>query len=241
MQQREDRFTVKAFDCQPDGSIKPNALMQYVQEAAARHAEELGFGFADLEKQGSFWVLANLRLEVARLPQWNECFAIRTWPSGCTRVIASREFVGSDSDGNELFRASSDWMILDKEKSRPRNLARLDLELPQDGSRVLATLPRRLQPTDGGTRAHGLRVPASALDFNRHVNNTEYIRWGFDGLCFASAVAGPIRVLEITYLAEVFAGDEIEILVHSTGADSFHVQGRRCNEPADVFVMKVAY
>jgi acyl-ACP thioesterase len=238
MQEREDRFTVKTFDCRPDGSIKPNALMQYLQEAAARHAEELGFGFADLERQNSFWVLANLRLEVARLPQWNEDFTIRTWPSGHTHVVASREFVGLDGNGSELFRAGSHWMVLHKQKSRPRNLSRLELRLPPDGPKALATAPQRLQPTDGCTRAHVLRVPASALDFNQHVNNTEYIRWAFDALHFAFTLTDPIQMLEATYLAEVFAGDEIEILVRPTAPNSFHVQERRCSDGADVFVMK---
>mgnify|MGYP000232783106 CR=1 FL=1 len=241
MQYREDRFTLKAFDCRPDGQIKPNALMQYLQEGAARHAEELGFGFADLNAQDCFWVLANLRLDVTRLPRWNECFTLRTWPSGHTRVVASREFVGTDERGEELFRAGSEWMVLDRRKSRPRNLTRLKLALPADGPRALATELRRLQPTGDYTRCHRLRVPLSALDFNRHVNNTEYLRWAFDAISFGYPRAGSVRSLEVTYLAEVFEGDEIEILIRAAGERSLHVLERRIGEPADVFVMEVAF
>lgn len=173
MQEREDCFVAKAFDCQPDGWIKPNALMQYLQESAARHAEQLGFGLVDLGRQDCFWVLANLQLDVTRLPRWNERFTIRTWSSGHTRVVATREFVGAADDGNELFRAGSEWMVLDKRKSRPRNLTRLHLKLPQDGPKALTTELRRLQPIGEYETACSLRVPPSALDFNRHVNNTE--------------------------------------------------------------------
>ncbi|MBN1513404.1 MAG: hypothetical protein JXB13_15410 [Phycisphaerae bacterium] len=241
MQHREDRFTVKTFDCRPDGQIKPHALMQYLQEAAARHAEQLGFGFADLDAQDCFWVLANLRLDVTRLPRWNECFTLKTWPSGHTRVVASREFVGADERGNELFRAGSEWMVLDKHKSRPRNLTRLKLALPASGPKALTTELRRLQPTGDYTRCHKLRVPPSALDFNRHVNNTEYLRWAFDAIGFGHPHTGPVRRLEATYLAELFEGDDIEILVRRPSERALHVLERRISEPADAFAMEVAF
>jgi len=240
MQYREDRFAAKAFDCQPDGQLKPNALMQYLQESAARHAEQLGFGFADLDAQNCFWVLANLRVEITRLPQWNERFTVRTWPSDHTRVIATREFVGTAGDGSELFRAGSEWMVLDKHKSRPRNLTRLRITLPAGGPKVLATELRRLQPLPDGRKAHSLRVPASALDFNRHVNNTEYIRWAFDALHFDGARIDPLRSFQVTYLAELFEGDRVEMLVAPAGDTSAHVLIRRVNEQADVFVMEIA-
>jgi acyl-ACP thioesterase len=241
MQEREDRFTAKTFDCQPDGCIKPNALMQYLQESAARHAEQLGFGFADLDAQDCFWVLANLRLNVTRLPQWNERFTVRTWPSGHSRVIASREFVATDGEGDELFRAGSEWMVLDKHKSRPRNLKRLKMKLPERGPKALATELRRLQPTGHYHLVHSLHVPASALDFNRHVNNTEYVRWAFDAIRRASVRVGTVRSLEVTYLAELFEGDEIEVLVRSPADASANVLVRRVSKPADVFVMEAAF
>lgn len=242
MHPREDRFTVKAFDCRPDGRIKPNALMQYLQEAAARHAEQLGFGFADLDQKNGFWVLVNLRMELDDWPRWNQDVTIRTWPSGCTRASASREFVGRNSDDRELFRAASEWMILDKRSGRPKNLAKLDLHLPETGPKALDEVLRRLQPAEGYALAYSLRVPFSALDFNGHVNNTEYVRWALDGLHVTLGVLPEIRTLQATYLAEVFEGDEIEVLV--AGQDESHIRilERRVRDSGDTdaFLMEIA-
>ena len=239
MEQREDRFTIKAFDCQPDARIKPNALMQYLQEAAARHAEQLGAGLADLNEQNCYWVLANLRLEFTRRPKWNDGLTIRTWPSGLTRLVASREFVGIDQKGQECFRAGSEWMVLDQKSGRPRNLSRLDFDLPQTGPKALTTGLRRLQPAEGHVRAGNLRVPFSALDFNGHVNNTEYLRWAIDALHDQFGLASRIRSLEVTYLAELFEGDNIDVLVSRPNDTSFSVVVHRLDEPADAFVMEV--
>jgi len=213
MDPREDRFIVEAFDCRPDGYLKPNALMQYLQEAAARHARDLGVGFADLDRQDCFWVLANVRIEMTATPRWGDCLIVRTWPSGFSRLVATREFIGEDADGRELFRAASEWMILDKHSSRPKNLSRLDLHLPSAGPRALGTALSRLRPAAAYTPAATLWVPFSALDFNGHVNNTEYVRWALDGLCRRLGHCPLPHSTQATYLAEVFAGDQIEVLV----------------------------
>lgn len=239
MQYRVDQFTVKTYDCRPDGQIKLNALMQYMQEAAARHAEQLGFGFADLNARDCFWVLVNLRLELTHTPRWREDITIRTWPSGSTKLIASREFVGEGQRG-EMFRATSDWMILDRNSGRPKNLSRLDLSLPPAGPKALPEEPNRLQPAKDYETAHSLRVPFSALDFNGHVNNTEYVCWALDGVYRKLGRLPEIRAMQVTYLAEVFEGDDVEILVSTDTGTVIHTLTQRLGDSTgtDVFLMK---
>jgi len=242
MQHREDRFTVRAFDCLPNGGIKLNALMQYLQEAAARHAEQIGFGFADLDRQGCFWILSNLRIELAALPRWRDDVTIRTWPSGFTRATASREFIGEDPDGREIFRAASEWMVLDKHSGRPRNVTRLGVSLPADGPKAFSAELRRLQPLDGYTEACTLLAPFSALDFNGHVNNTEYVRWALDGLSVQLGHPPQIRAAQVTYLAEAFQGDEIKVLVSPRTDDRVSILERKSRGPdrADVCLLEIA-
>jgi acyl-ACP thioesterase len=241
MDPREERFTVKAFDCRPDGLIKPNALMQYLQEAAARHAEQLGVGFADLDRQDCFWVLVNLQIAMIRTPRWRDSLTIRTWPSGCTRLMASREFVGADADGKEFFRAASEWMVLDQHNSRPRNLNRLDFHLPPPGPKTPGMELQRLQPTEGYVHAGTISVPFSSLDFNGHVNNTEYVRWALDGLHHKLGGSPELRSAQVTYLAEVFEGDTIEVFVAVEDTTHIRLLERKSGGAGDatVFLLEV--
>ena len=167
---------------------------------------------------------------------------IRTWPSGCTRLLAAREFVGEGADGRALFRATSEWMILDKHGSRPRNLSRMDLHLPPTGLKVLSTELQRLQRTPTPyTRAGTISVPFSALDFNGHVNNTEYVRWAFDSLHRLLGHTPPARSVQVTYTAEVFEGDEVEVLVAAEQGAPIRVVEHKAREAADtsVFLMEI--
>ncbi len=238
MQVREDKFIVKTYECQPDSSIKPHVLMQHLQESAAIHAEQLGFGYNRLNQIDSYWVLSNFAIQIDRLPQWNDEVTIRTWPSGSTRAIATREFVGKDQRGSELFRAGSEWMVLTRQKNRPKNLMRLGLDLPKSEPKALSEKLNRLEPRNDYTEVQRVRVPHSSIDLNGHVNNTEYVRWGIDALRRAFQLKSNLHFVRANYLSEVFEGDELDLLLSGDGRGCFAVLGTRPNGQENVYIME---
>jgi medium-chain acyl-[acyl-carrier-protein] hydrolase len=236
---REETFKVKTYECRPDGNIKTASLMQYLQEVAALHAEQLGFGINKLSKLNSYWVLSNLRIEINELPKWNDEVTVKTWPSGHTRVIATREFIGSNQEGRELFRASSQWMILDKHSNRPKSLSRLELDLPKTGLKVLSEELKRLEPREDYNEADRITVPYSSIDLNGHVNNTEYVRWSMDTLKKVFGFEGAVHSIYITYLSEIFEGDELELLLSQNDNNRFYILSRRPATQDNVHIMEI--
>jgi acyl-ACP thioesterase len=239
MKLREEKFTVKTYECRPNGNIKTACLMQYLQEAAALHAEQLGFGVDRLSTINSYWVLSNLRIEINRLPKWNDEITVKTWPSGYNRLIATREFVAKDQNDCELFRAGSQWMILDKQSNRPKNLFRLDLSLPKTGAKALSEKLVRLEPHDDYSQVDRISVPYSSIDLNGHVNNTEYVRWGIDALRKAFKFEGNISSMHATYLSEVFEADELDLLLSQSRNGHFYVLAKRSDGQNNVHVMEI--
>lgn len=260
MQVREDTFTVKTYECQADGSIKLHVLMQHLQKVASVHAEQLGFGYDRLNQINSCWVLSNLRIEIDRLPRWNEKVTVTTWPSGHNRVVATREFVGKDPHGSELFKAGSEWMVLDRQKNRPKNLLRLGLPLPESGPKTIAGKLTRLEPRSSYSEVEHVRVPYSSIDLNGHANNTEYVRWAMDAMRRTFQFKGTIRFAHATYLAEVFEGDQIDLLLScpppqllparrkagesgdagpGDKGEHFYILGKRTSQQDSVYLMEL--
>jgi acyl-ACP thioesterase len=239
MEVKEETFRIRTFDCGADGNIHLYALMQYMQEIAAGHADELGFGFERMSEMNAYWVLSNIGLEIARLPQRDENLTIKTWPSGYSRTVATREFVGHDNNNDEIFRAGSDWMVLNRKTNKLRNLFRLDLDLPKTGQKVLSERLRRLEPCGDYKSIDRTRVPYSAIDLNGHVNNTEYVRWGVDALRRAFPSTKAVRSLQVTYLSEIFDGDEIMLSVSSNDENEISVLGQKAGVDNIVYLMQV--
>jgi len=239
MQKREEEFKIKTYDCGVNGKIKISNLMQYLQEIAANHAEALGFGFKALNQLKGYWALSNIRIEIEKLPEWNERVIIRTWPSGHSRLLAMREFVGSNETGEGIFKASSEWMILDKVTTKPMNLMHLDLPLPKEEERVLSGEMKRLQPRSGYDFSGRQRVPYSAIDLNGHVNNTEYVKWAMDEIRRVCPAEFNVAAIQSTYLSEVFEGDEVDIFLSRDSDDRMNAAIRKSGQDTDVFLMDV--
>ncbi|MCF8105998.1 MAG: hypothetical protein K9K64_10980 [Desulfohalobiaceae bacterium] len=205
----QEKIRVKTYECGPNGFVYPHDLLRQMQEAASNHADRLKWGFADLAAQDLFWVLSVIRVEIAEFPRFGSEFVLSTWPSGLSRLRADREFLGFAPDGKHLFAASSSWMVLKREKGRPANLLSLQDPFPVGGDRALPGRLRRDKPGQRPEPLYRILVPASALDVNGHVNNTEYARWAFDTLCLRRG-RETLKGFQVSYHSEVFAGDELE-------------------------------
>ena len=239
MEVKEEKFRIRTYECDVNGRIKIFSLMQYLQEIAALHAEQLGIGIDWLSKINSYWVLSNIRIEISRLPGREDQVTLKTWPSGYSRTIATREFIGKDQNDAELFRAGSDWMVLNKKSNRLKNLFRLDLNLPKKGTKALPDELIRLEPKSDYKEVAVVRVPRSAIDLNGHVNNTEYVRWGIDALSRTYKLDDNIRSVQTTYLSEVFESDELDLLATSRTGGQFGVLGKKSGAESNVFLMEV--
>ena len=237
---REDRFIVRTYECQSNGNIRTYSLMQYLQEIASVHAEQLGFGNDWLHEINGYWVLSNIRVQISIFPKCSDEVTIRTWPSGNTRLIATREFVGKAQDGRELFRAGSEWMVLNRDTNRPKNLSRLNMNSLAIGPKVIEKEIERLKPADDYTQVEQVSVPFSSIDLNGHVNNTEYVRWGIDAIKAKFKFDRDIRSLQVTYLAEVFLADKLDLLVSAGSNRVSYVLGRKSDKANNVFVMEVS-
>jgi acyl-ACP thioesterase len=219
-----------------------HSLMQCIQEAAVRHAASLGWGYYDMRQKGLYWVLTNITIEISSLPQWNKNLVIRTWPSGFNRMFATRQFAGTDNDGNELFCAASEWMILDREKSRPQNIKELSLGIPVVHERVFENPPRRLKPDGNWVKCAIKEVPFSSMDMNGHVNNTEYIRWAFAAIRKADITVDSLSTIQVTFLSEVFENDRIVFAVSEPRSiDFLRIYGQLEQSEKPVFVTEITF
>lgn len=217
--------------------MKVHSLMLQLQEAAARHADMLGWGMDWLRKNGSMWVLANFGMDIIRLPRWSEEVSLFTWPAGHDPIRAFREFKGIAVDGSDLFTATSDWIIVDIERKTPRILAEVNFNVADPGKRSLPPAPRIREAGDYPPFLK-VTVGGSSIDMNTHVNNTEYIRWGMDALSIKGIDVGSIRSFSITFSAELFQGDELEVGIRSDGTAQ-HLRGMRAGDGKTAFLMDV--
>ena len=215
----ERGFPVRSYEAGTDNNLSLPSLCNYLQEIAGLHADKLGVGIHLLRSEGVTWMLSRLRLEISRPVAWGGELLVRTWPSGTRgRLAATRDFIGRDLAGDEVFRGVSEWMTVDLAARRLVKLPENFRSLAPDGT------PRVELGESGGKFAslgavHGrspIRVRLSDHDFNDHVNNVHYVEWALESVPEEYRRRRVSR-LDIVFRQEAKAGDELESCSETLG------------------------
>jgi len=232
-------FTVRTYDIGSKGLIQMHSLMQYLQEAASAHANNIDVGFDWMRSRGLYWVLVNLKVEFERVPFYGDAVELITFPSGTDLLKAFREFIGTDGVGKPLFKASSEWMVLDRTNRSVKEMSELHFDFPFKAERALGPL-QRLRPQKNYEDIYDLMVPHSSIDMNLHVNNCEYVRWGMDALWKYDPKRYDLKKLHITFNAEVKEAEPIMLSGSRTNEGTVSIKGARATDSKVAFLMEVS-
>lgn len=230
-----DHHRVRSFEMDASGRLSAPALCNLLQEAAGASASSMGFSVEHLFPQGLTWVLARLRIRMARWPAWRDEVTIETWPSGAENLRAYREFVIVDRTGARLGAATSLWMVIDLATRRPTGVPEFvrRLRLPRPDRELPGTLETLHRP-ERVDQQQGFRVRWGDVDLNRHANSTCYIEWALETVPTALRDAAPPSELDVDFRAEALLGEEI--VAEGAGAEAAgggQVFSHRVVRPAD--------
>ncbi len=193
------------------GTVKIHKIMEFMQDAAGEHANRLGFGWDNLDATGCLWVLSKLKIRFDKpVTKDVKRFTLYTWPLKPARFFAERCFVAVNEAKEQLFAATSIWLVIDRDTRRIVSADRLsqiyNCDFDEAHCDVLADF-ERIRRDDGYVPCYKKTVRRSDLDVNGHVNNTNYIN-------YASDVLEPrerVTEAEIVYQKELMLGDVAEI------------------------------
>jgi acyl-ACP thioesterase len=205
METLRSSFTVHGFDADAFGDLAPAALAGYLQEAAGRSADALGFGLADLNRRGRTWVLARETVVLDAPVRCGETIEIETWPSGVDRLHALRDFRVLRG-GVEIGRALTTWIALDVASRRPvRPDALLPERLRAQTAHVLEQGPAPAAPGRAEIDRR-FQVRFADIDANLHVKNASYVSWALEAVAEPAWRADRIARLDVQFLAECNLG-----------------------------------
>lgn len=213
--QGEYGFHVRSYECGPDGTATFPALCNYLQEAASLHAKSLGFSKSDFEAAGRniTWVLARMRVCVARYPDWDEEMLVVTRPKLARKLAAYRDFEMTDASGGLVLRAASEWMVIDTAARRavpvPQEIfASFEITVPPVLGSEAPFTPRLKFPADApAAPAKEYTAMRSHIDLNGHVNNVRYMEWMLESAPDSAAMKP--RDIEFAFRGETFAGETV--------------------------------
>ena len=232
--QQDFEITDVYVDC--FGRLKSSMILYFAQEVAGEHFSRLSMNYEALAKKGMFWAVTRHRVQITRMPMRGETIHVETWPMPTTRVAYPRSMVAYDSQGNELFRSISLWVLMDLDT---RNMI-----LPgKSGISVVGTLRGGELDAPAGLVAKTLNsslprtVSYSDLDRNGHMNNCRYLDWICDLLPSPFHARHIVKEFTVCYLSEAKEGQHLQVHWDFLEDGSLRVDAYRKGETKDERVL----
>ena len=172
---------IRYSECDGNCKLRPDALMNYFQDASTFHSEDLGVGVNYLVPHNMIWVLVSWQIEIERYPVLGEVVEICTFPYDFKGFFGYRNFFMRTKEGEILARANTLWTLLSFDSMKPVQPPKEMLEkYPVEPKLEMNYSGRKIVVGDNGTMQEPIVVKKQHLDSNHHVNNTQYISMAMD-------------------------------------------------------------
>lgn len=206
---------VTCYDTDVAHFLKPGAFMDMAQEIAYQSADSLGFGYDDLQRYGTAWVLSRFDIRFLQMPRWKDEVELQTWHKGFEGPFYVRDFRMLGADGQPAVVATSSWLIIDTATRRLLRREHLADKLPLDticeDDAIASPCSKVVMPREGVETTGVHTVAYSDVDIIGHTNNAKYVVWALDCLDFAEISTRRVRSLRINFNKETRPGEQVSL------------------------------
>ena len=202
-------YKVTESQCGNNGFLKLSSLFLMLQDIAADHVEELGYGQEAILKDGMLWVVSNQAADIKRMPESGEEVVIRTWAEKTKMMFFPRRYQVISKDGETIIEAGAMWALIDVENRKvvsPKERAVVIRDYSEEDSDILHLKPHAIQTTEQSE----FTIPKSFIDSNGHMNNARY--FDIADVVLAEATEGKVAKKVIArYMKESFENDVLTV------------------------------
>ena len=201
------KYKVTTSACDSDGRLKLYSALQMMQDCSEMWIDTEPGVKQFFTEQNMAQLLASRQVEVVRVPDFKEELTVTTSVYGMKPMFGFRNTFIYDAEGKPCYRTWSMGAFVDKSNGK---LKRVD-----DATMASMTLEPQLEmnygdrriavPKEGGQALPPIPVMKADIDYNRHVNNANYIRMAMEFLPEGFQVAG----LRVEYRVAAKLGDTL--------------------------------
>ena len=174
------KYKVTTSTCDSEGKLKLYSALQMMQDCSEMWIDSVPMVKRYFAEQNMAQLLATRQVEVVRVPEFKEELTVTTSVYEVKPMFGFRNTFIYDAKGRPCYKTWSMGAFVDKAVGK---LKRVD-----DATIASMAMEPRLEmnykdrriilPKEGGEACVPVHVMRSDIDYNRHVNNANYIRIG---------------------------------------------------------------
>ncbi len=224
----KQEFTVNCSQTSPSLRLSYESVFRLFEDAATLDAEQIGYDYGKVGKQGLLWVYTRVYVHFYQMPEYLHKATFETRAGAKKAFIFPRFGRLYDENGKIAADLSSYWCLMDAKSRKAILHPPLDNVDHSDGTEC--ALPGKVEPKDAREVASH-KVGFSDLDLNRHFNNVRYVEMVLNLKPASFYEENALEEILISYESEIHEGETVTLYA----SDDFgYVRGmvgdRRCFE-----------
>ena len=210
------KYKVTTSTCDSEGRLKLCSALQMMQDCSEMWIDSEPGVKRYFAEQHMAQLLATRQVEIVRVPEYKEELTVTSSVYGMKPMFGFRNTFIYDAEGKPCYKTWSMGAFVDKSAGK---LKRVDdttmasmslepqLEMDYKDRRIIL-------PKEDGEVLEPVKVLRADIDYNRHVNNANYVRMAMELLPEGFDVKG----LRVEYRVAAKLGDTLVPTLYHTGA-----------------------
>lgn len=211
--------------------IRPASFLAVMQESACLSADELGFGYKDLQPKNIGFILSNWYVELYRPVNYDDVLTVHTWPIKPKHLIVMRDFelfVGDEKVGV----GTSRWCLVDLATFTmlPASTIFSDVNIEYNDFRSTQFNSWKIPRALGGQNTYEKIISYSDHDHYNHANNTKYADFLMDAFSVDEIKGKWVKQFRVSYIKQCKCGEKLQFYRLQLDDESWVVECRAGEE-----------
>ena len=172
------KYKVTTSTCDSEGRLKLYSALQMMQDCSEMWIDSEPGIKQYFTIQNMAQLLVSRQVEIVRVPSYKEELTVTTSVYGMKPMFGFRNTFIYDAEGKPCYRTWSMGAFVDKSDGKLKRIDEATLDsMHLDPQLELNYQDRRIiLPKEGGKTLEPIRVLRADIDYNKHMNNANYVR-----------------------------------------------------------------
>ena len=201
------KYKVTTSACDSEGRLKLYSALQMMQDCSEMWIDSEPGVKQYFTEQNMAQLLATRQVEIVRVPAYKEELTVTSSVYGMKPMFGFRNTFIYDAEGKPCYKTWSMGAFVDKAAGKLKRVDDATIQsMTLDPKLDMDYKDRRIiLPKDGGEIIEPIKVLRADIDYNKHMNNANYVRMAMELLPEDFVVTG----LRVEYRVAAKLGDTI--------------------------------
>ncbi|MBQ7441987.1 MAG: hypothetical protein IJ166_05520 [Prevotella sp.] len=199
------KYKVTTSTCDSEGRLKLYSALQMMQDCSEMWIDSEPGVKQYFAEQNMAQLLATRQVEIIRVPEYKEELTVTSTVYDMKPMFGFRNTFIYDAQGNPCYKTWSMGAFVDKVAGKLKRVDRATIDsMTLEPQKEMNYRDRRIiLPKQGGDMLEPVRVLRADIDYNKHMNNANYVRIAMELLPESTVVRG----MRVEYRVAAKLGD----------------------------------